>query len=1130
MVRVIPVHNFLEQNVAQVEEPTASCIASIPESNCEFLLVAQSSHCVEVRDLSTPELGFTSSFPTVDLVSQMVHCIKGNYVATLESKLSRDNVHSSSFVRIYVNWASQERQAMRARIAGRVTPSLNRPQNSLEMIELPVNLKPSVIACCQTTGNLLVSMGNILLLHEFKIETQNLSKMKFIDFEARPWSIGLNFSPTHLQIMEDFISVMDSTRFVVFRLTNPLYDDIDHLSSLTSTTSSSNDKTTISTDLCSMEAMDNSTSIHTNKGINLIKQKNNANKQNITDKNSNPCSFLNLSAKSHKKNKCIDWNRLANDEKMELECLISEGIVDENCRPFSVNLPSICLERAGPGHILNPFILNSEDTEVCIKITSPDNGWSENYAVKNILRLKIASVNDFCRKDGNTESFTSFVLKPLYMKANNNNHGLKKSIFRSDKYKYLNGVTCLICTTQEGYIYHFNAENSDDSNPTCLTTYPFTSPVVHVALEYTVLHALTEAGLESYTLRLPHYIAKTTTQSQSFKTICPDISEPICLIGLRPFLGVQKLLSSDKYIVLLAKAENSWTLYSLKLPRPENVYYDIVNAAKNHRTSSPSTYRHLLEEAHTILRLAKDIADPHSNQTQSDSTLETLYNQSCALLGDYFIKSDSELERRLCIAYYKMSGLKPSAVLSRKSTGNAPGLVTYIIDVLMTIQSGPEADALFQGQNIVEIISNESREHLLKIILGSVVLREYGTDKLIKLLVSQTEDDYSQLALTLLYIQAEKQTLAETALHYISDKFLFSTVLDYPHLLFDEGAFDSRNRAILCFSDFSATLICHKSLVFARILTQLVEDEVLTLHKIMQVFLEYLPSRVGRDGHDAAAALQQFLETYLRTYFTKLDDKSDMNYDIALIEAFKILVRSYLGKLMQSKVYKTDNQSSEMNHWPDDDAYLFESRRPKYLDKMPPCAKDYQKIINAVDFDEFSKLNNAESIKTVRIEVLKLQALMASEFLPGECLEEVEQFLDTEQVDGDTAFRILCNRNTEAVTQILLEKCPQAVLQYAKDVYTKDTEWKLLVDLLQQEISKHNSSQESRLFFEQTMIETLKYLVEILPLKSIYYILPKGNDEALEHYTDICSRIVYAEHVKSSLMESSHQLLSTLNF
>lgn len=578
MVRVIPVHNFLEQNVAQIEEPTASCIANT-DSKGEFLLLALSSHCVEVRDLTVPNLNFITAFPTVDLAIQLLYCSKGNYVVTLESKQSRDNIHSTNFVRVYINWNTQERQPMRARIAGRVTPSLNRPQNSLEMIELPLNIKPTMVACCQTTGNLLIAAGGTLILHEFKIETQSTSKLKFIDFEARPWSLGLNFLPSKLEIVEDFISAMDSSRFVIFRLTNPLYEDIDHLSSLTSTTSSLNDKT----DNCSLDTMDNSLSLISNNDGQLIKQKKNSNKAINVDNNSNLCSFLNLSMKNCKKDKCIDWNSLVTDEKSEMDFLTNEGLIDLNSQSFTTSLPSICLERAGPGHALNPFILNSPDTEVVIKTTSPDNGWSENYAVKHILRLKIARANDSSQLDGCAESFTNFILKPLYLKTNNNSNGLKKSILRSDKYKYLNGVICFICTTQEGYIYHFGVENSEISNPTCLTTYTFTAPVIHVALEYTVLHALTEAGLESYTLRLPHYIAKSSLQAQNMKLVCPDVSEPVCLIGLRSFMGIQKLLTSDKCIVLLAKAENSWTLYSLRLPKPENVYYDIINAAKSHK-------------------------------------------------------------------------------------------------------------------------------------------------------------------------------------------------------------------------------------------------------------------------------------------------------------------------------------------------------------------------------------------------------------------------------------------------------------------------------------------------------------------------------------------------------------------
>ena len=589
MVQVIPVHNFQEQKVAQIEEPQASCVASAHQQ--ELLLLALATHCVEVHDLGQPDLPLVATFPTVDLPSLLIHCVKGNYIAALETKQlspqqqqQRQNHDPATFVRVYVNWMTQEKQPMRARIAGRVTPSLTRPMNGLEMIELPLSIKPTAIACCQNTGNLLVATGNTLILHEFKLETQNPSKMKFIDFDARPWSLGLQFSPTRLEIVENFVAAMDGTRFVVFRLTNPLYDDIDHLSSLTSTTtSSSNDKTTISTDFCSMDGVDNCLPGLGSNETSLTKLKNQSNRKQSIDKNSNSHNFFNFGTCKNKKNVCIEWNRLVSNEKLELESLINEGIIDDNSQPFSINFPSITLERAGPGHTLNPFVLNSTDTEVIIKTNSPNNGWSENYAVKNVLRLKIARSNDLLKAEGNWEFFTSFVLKPLYMKSNNNNNKLKKSIVKSESYKYLHGVTCLICTTQEGYIYHFSTDSNEESNPTCITTYPFTAPVIHIALEYTVLHALTEAGLESYTLRLPHHITKTKSHGQNFNVACPEITEPVCLIGLRPFLGVQQLINSDKSIVLLAKAEASWTLYSLRLPRPENVYFDIVNAAKNHR-------------------------------------------------------------------------------------------------------------------------------------------------------------------------------------------------------------------------------------------------------------------------------------------------------------------------------------------------------------------------------------------------------------------------------------------------------------------------------------------------------------------------------------------------------------------
>ncbi|XP_011143824.2 uncharacterized protein LOC105185768 [Harpegnathos saltator] len=1171
MVRVITVHNFLGQNVTQIEEPMAMCTAT--SQGREMLLLALSTHCVEVWDLMNSDVKLHTVFPTVDMINQMAHCAKGDYVVTLESKYLRDsasnnhvNRATSNFVRIYVNWAvvKDQSQAMRARIAGRVTPSLNRPLNSLEMIELPLSVQPTLIACCQSTGNLLVASGNSAILHEFKLETQQVSKMKFIDFESRPWSLGFTFAPTHMEIMEDFVAIMDDTNLSVFRLTNSMYEDIDQLSSLASTNSSSVDKTSISTDSSLVEnsnslgnddamqqqvantkpkSADHDNQSESNEAMPIsLKSKD---KKHRGSKGSTWCrletSDFNRARPSSNKN-YIDWEHLVCNEKDEMQRLIAQGIIDSNSQSLTVSLPSISLERAGPGHTLSPFVLNSADIRIFIKTTSPDVGWSENYTIKNLLCLKInaGSNGNSAKLDGVLEVFRCLVLKPLYLKKECNTAGMKKSILRSGKYRYLQGVSCFVCTMQEGYLYHFPAASNSSLDATCLTTYPFTAPVYHIALEHTVLHALTEAGLESYTLRLSHHIAKLTSSADSTRTICPSLSEPVCLIGLRPFLGIQKLLHTKSYIILLAKADSSWTMYSLNLPSLENVYFDILNAARNHRSSSPSTYRHLLGEAHALIRLAKDISYNDNNEEFDDVThkidlkLKNLYNQSCALLADYYIRSEAESDWDLCIPYYKMSGLKPSEVLSRKCSQDAPGLLTFLTDALLTMKSGSEADALFQGYNIMEIISKLEKDDLLKLIFGSPVLREYATEKLINVLLTHEIDDIVQLALAILYIQADKQKQAEQALQPVSARCIKQIVLERWELLFDVTAMKKRSPMIPTFSDFAGTLMLIKNTIFAEILIQIIEDEgTLSLHQIIQVFLEYLPSRVGRDGHNAAATLQAFLEKYLHNYFSSksmtecaIVNKNQVRADFALVEAFKLLVRSYLGKLTQTKVYNTESKEDPKS---DNEYFMFGKYRPSYLNKMPPYAKDYQKILNMNDFKDLANFNNTpDSEKVMPKELFKLQSVLSCEFLPIECLHEVKQFLETQSIDGDLSLKTLCIQNTEEVTAILMDNCSQAVLQYAKDKYTKDTEWKYLIELTRDKIAMSTAQQELQWLYTQIMKEILNYLPHTLPMKSLHRILPRDDMAAFQRCTEMCNQIMHADHVKSLIMETGQQLLTTL--
>ncbi|XP_015124474.1 uncharacterized protein LOC107046379 [Diachasma alloeum] len=1094
MVRVIPVHNFLSQNVGQIDEPTASCTANVQGQ--DMLLLALSSHCVKVYGLSSSQSKLLTVFPTVDSVHQLLHSDKGNYVATLESKNSRDGATTNNFVRIYVNWemSGNQNQAMRARIAGRVTPSLNRTLNSLEMIELPLNSQPTQIACCQTTGNLLVVMEHEAAIHELKVETQHLSKQKFLDFEVRPWSLRFTFTPEHVEIAEEFITVMNTTNFMMFKLTNQFNDDM--INNVESINNTKNTKKRMNQN--AKIARQGSESPDTEKKLNK-------------KRNSQTKSIIDYKKSVINERRFIDWDQLVSKEAEELQRLELLKIIEPETKNFNVILGSMSSDVSENSQSFDPPVVPAPEISATITTRSNEDSWSENYSIEHLLRLKIPPTSPEASKDFDNEYFTCCGMKPSYWRSKTLNTKQKRSLLRSQKYNVFNGVTCLVCTAQEGYLYHFSPSMKEEIslNLSSCTVYPFTSPVSHVALENTALHALTEAGLESYTLRLPQVKTKSSIESD-------DHNEPdtISLIGLRPFLGVKKLLHAARCLVLLASDQDSWTYYSLALPNPEDVYYDILGAANNHKGSSPCTYKHLLGEAYTVLKLAKDMVyytsdveySSNINDT-SRSHLDNLYRQSCGLLADYYVSSSSPYDWNFCIRYYKLAGLSAPDVLGRKDVGKAPGVVVYLSDVLLSLQSGPEADALFQEHNIVEVLGGAEKEDLLKLILASPVLREYATDKLIHVLSGWEATDASQFALVLLYTQAERQQLAEKALESISDRYITEATLANWSWLFDVTSVKKGN-VIPTFSDYAGILMRQRTRVFADVIAKLVGKEALTLNQMIQIFLAYLPSRVGRDGRLAAGALQLTLETYFKGVFKGDEGKGREGTgesDVAFLEGFKILVRSYLGELAQGQGQGKGEEREGKD-------VLFGSLRPEFLDH-PMLYK------------------NDEGKGEARQEVVKLQALLASGHLSNECYEEVKRFLETQSIEGGLSFKVLCVRDTEKGVELLAERCPQALLMYAKDKYTKESEWKYFVQFLLHKLHDSRENPEAFNIYDELLRDTAIYIAQTMSMRGLQRVLPNDSSiPSLQQYIDISSQVVHADYIKTMIMGTGQHLLTNINF
>ncbi|XP_069678464.1 BLOC-2 complex member HPS3 isoform X2 [Periplaneta americana] len=1191
MVRVISVHHFVSQDIHTCEDPVA--VTTAPP---DYLLLALPQHVVEVRDLAKGG-SIVFNFPTVDQVHQMLHCCNGNYVATLELKQNRQG-KECTHARIYANWDSpcmvnqgagcgtgaSVQQPMRARIAGRVTPSSAQSgPPSLEMIELPLKRTPNVIACCQTTGNLLVASHKTLMLYHFHMRTHDISRLRFIDFEESGVCVELSFSPSWLSVAEDIIACMAQEYVHVFRLGSGPTDGWKNEGQWPE-----------------RKAPDSSSAKETNTEA------------------------------------YINWDEvLKNCTKSKLH---------HNSFPVTVDLPSIVEERitcchSSPSGViqrLSPFQMAPPDMTIMVRCASPSaTPWAAKNEVLHLLQLQMATthVGSGTKQiySSSSDEFRCLILKPMYVKAGTvrERKGSEGNPMHSKHYSELVSVICLVVTQQEGYLYHFRMQDLQDPSSlqqaACVTVYPFTAPVSSVVMERFVLHALTETGLETYTLRAGHHLMAALDPVNNVTSACPPVDDPVCLVGLRPFLGVEHLLLANSYLVLLACSEGSssssqdshcggaWTLYSLSLPSPAALYSDILSVGSAHRWSSPTTYCHLLCEGHIILRTALNTvfwtpgsseALPSTFEQKEMTKLEELYRESCALLADYYVMSDNEEDWNMAAPYYRMAGFTPMEVVNRvrkieippavlagrenqDSNSNLKGLMCYLHTCLMQLNQAP-GDVLFNpavpsfAHTLLDLFEEFDPAQVSTLVLHSSLLREYATDRVLGIMKKQLSIRAvpvaaDALALVLLCIQRGSPEQAIAVLDSLSPDSLTKILIDNPSLLLEQQSPTQNFRGssphsvqkssdsppqynkkgnspnlrpspsrggenVPSFSELASILMDSKPGVLADVLADLVMvSQYATLQLILQVFLEYIPSRIGIAGSAASHVLQRFLEKYFAWYFNELTPQdSPASYDMATVEALKILVRSYLSDLQRfnlnssAKIIDSDAALNSKNSGSlSDTKVLFESKRLAFLGKMPPYAADLSKRLVSLQDGVGSALENLKPVKSganlSNDSLFKLQCLLCSGKLPRECLIEVHQFVQSHpHLHGNLSLQVLCVPTREA-TNILLDFCPQALLQYTKDRFTNETEWKCLLLLLHKKGQTLGDDSLLKTFYLQVTKDILTHLAQTLSLEELCRVLPPGGENMYRSYLQICQQVGHANHIRALIMATGQQLLSTLN-
>ncbi|KFM72563.1 Hermansky-Pudlak syndrome 3 protein, partial [Stegodyphus mimosarum] len=457
MVRVVSCHHFLSQDVFLSEnEPVAFCGAQ------GKLLVATTQHAVNVHDLDSRG-NVLHTFPTVDIVKQIIFCESGNYVATIENKASW---HRSivTYVRIYFKWwIDVSGQPLKVRIAGSAPISCDSQSwNKLfEMVELPLEKTALCIACCNQTSALAVSLGAIISVFCHSKKIHEGSKQTFHDFDHFV-DISVPIIVQELSICENYFSCMSGKAVHVFKIECEKEDTSENQNCEAATNIEGNDPDLYDENFIEWRF----------ESCTLMSSR---------DKNWDD----HIRSKLHPKSFPINVHFHAIDKENEKfssteECEFYGPLLTVRGCPVEVRIDSKVFEMFPSA---SSYI--SAVTLLFRQFVSNEN--------KCLIGLQLIPFYE-------SEELKGGFADPLNAAA----FSTEKCFYSlpwpnlSASVSKLRAIGCFFSTFQKGFLYDITNEIR------LVSSYSYTSSLKGVVLETSLLHALTETGLETYTMHLPH--------------------------------------------------------------------------------------------------------------------------------------------------------------------------------------------------------------------------------------------------------------------------------------------------------------------------------------------------------------------------------------------------------------------------------------------------------------------------------------------------------------------------------------------------------------------------------------------------------------------------------------------------
>lgn len=1070
--RLLACHNFVSQDVFVTEDKdiVAMCAAR------DKLLIATSRMSVEVRDLNSKGL-LLFAFPTTDQAVMIDYCEGANFVLALEKKMTRsvDVFH----VRAYFNWWVEPcNQVPKMREAGS-EPESNGGGRRLEIVELPVKRHGlSCIACCRQAGTTLVAAGRTVSVFVLKTAYDKTKKQMYNDFE-RLMQLEIRFQPSSVYVCEDHVACCTNSEILVFQIRQET-EAIKSLEAAEATNAGSQKKKQVAINIPGSDAIPD-------------------------DPN-----YVQLRFES---DESTEWVNASWEQELKT-------ILHPSCFPVELTLKPVgkCRKKDledSDAIVLGPRVNPPDSCKVVVTV-DPDTDLVSSLEVSAVVLLYR------CFSTRDSGPVIAFHWMPYYVndsmahpltEAMSNAPKTASFVLHSGIFTKLRTLACLVSSAKRGYLYRLS------DIPQLVSIYRYSKEAKSVAVDAFFLHALTIAGLETYTVPIL-YESKELVDSR----ITPS-GKPTVMVGLRPFLGLKTLLMSDQHLVMASTAggdsvtsqeatEPSCTLYSLMKPSMDQFFLDLKEAASMRKDDDLLSYINAVKHGFRLLNLSIALKGRYS----CSSELLSVYSDACCILGDTFLKSELPAEREIAALYYSLSEECIETIVNRilffKGLLNKSHLAKTVAQyVRMVCEQSTSLSAKklvpmssTLADTILEIFSEECPEYLHKLVLCTT-FTAFRSEKALTLLKRnlfdrrQTQGQAADsLACVQLLLQSGNAEAGKAMLKTLSKEFLVPVLLEMHELL-------HRNQVL---TPLGELIKATRPDVYFSMLVHLKNNGTMAPEQIVLV-LQHSASPQA-EPH-CVPMLREFLEATLSSKRTNAQ---------AYPHLLMMLVRAYVGKMAPYNGSGSPQQMSvQLVHTKP--ATLFGYRASWLLELPPFLGRTVTKTCNQYS----TTINLAECCicSSCWDELLRMQSLLCSDILPAslrpQVLDVLEQSLLLES-ENYVSLKVLCLPPAKALA-LLLKSYPTAVLEFMVHKFPEDSgEWVSLYTSVSYKLQAASKKKKAGVY-KSIMEGALSYLSQALTPEQLVDLLPPGKQEYAD-YVKQCMERYQAKQLREKIVALGTEL------